>query len=109
MTLATLSTSGQADTTISKPRRRTQGDFIEGVVRSAVTGGAKDLSMQELKSLLARKYDTAMDMSVISRVVNELVNADRLVRDAEHKRTCTISQALIQPISVPKVQARMFS
>ncbi len=99
----------QGGATISKPRRRTQGDFIEGVVRSAVTGGAKDLSMQELKSLLARQYDTAMDMSVISRIVNGLVEDKRLVRDSDHKRACTVSGVLISPIAVPLVQARMFA
>lgn len=107
MMAATALVAGAA--TISKPHRRTQADFIEGVVRQALTGGSKDLSMQELKSLLARQYDTAMDMSVISRVVNELVTAKRLARDVEHKRPCTVSGALIQPISMPMVQARMFA
>lgn len=93
---------------ISKPRRRTQGDFIEGVVRCALTAGIKDLSMQELKNILARQYDTAMDMSVISRVVNELVAAGRLVRDQDHKRACSLSGVQIQPISMPLVQGRMF-
>lgn len=109
MTSATLSTSGQAGTTISKPRRRTQGDFIEGVVRSAVTGGAKDLSMQELKDLLARRYDMRMDMNVISRVVHELVSAGRLVRIEGNKRKCTLSKATVQPFTAPVVQSRMFS
>lgn len=99
----------QDNPTISKPRRRTQADFIEGVVRTAVTGGAKDLSMQELKDLLVRNYDMRMDMNVISRVVHELVTADRLVRHAEDKRPCTLSKATVQPFTVPVVQARMFS
>lgn len=99
-----------ADTsTISKPRRRTQADFIEGVVRSAVTGGTKDLSMQELKSLLERSYDMRMDMNVISRVVHDMVAAGRLVRHVEDKRACTLSKASVQPFTVPVVQARMFS
>lgn len=95
--------------TISQPRRRTQGDFIETVVRTAVTGGAKDLSMQELKDLLARSYDMRMDMNVISRVVHELVAAGRLVRHVDDKRPCTLSKATVQPFTVPVVQARMFS
>jgi len=106
---AVQSASAPNDTTISKPRKRTQGDFIEGVVRTAVTGGAKDLSMQELKDLLARNYDTRMDMNVISRVVHELVSAGRLVRHVDDKRSCTLSKATVQPFTVPVVQARMFS
>jgi len=99
----------QDSATISKPRRRTQADFIEGVVRTAVTGGAKDLSMQELKDLLARSYDMRMDLNVISRVVHELVATDRLVRRVEDKRACSLSKATVQPFTVPVVQARMFS
>ena len=98
----------QGSATISKPIRRTQADFIEAVVRSAVIGGTKDLSMQELKSLLARHHDTAMDMSSISRIVNGLVEDKRLVRDADHKRACTVSGVLISPIAVPLVQGRIF-
>jgi len=95
--------------TISKRRRRTQADFIEGVVRTAVTSGTKDLSMQELKDLLARRYDMRMDMNVISRVVHDLVAVGRLVRHDGAKRACTLSKASVQPFTVPVVQGRMFA
>ena len=101
------STTG--DVTISKPRRRTQGDFIEGVVRTAVTGGVKDLTLRELKDLLARQYDMQMDTSTLSRAVHDLVAVDRLVRHEADKRACTLSGATVQPFTVPVVQARMFA
>ncbi len=95
------------DVAISKPRRRTQGDFIEGVVRSAVTGGVKDLTLRELKDLLARQYDMQMDTSTLSRAVHDLVAVDRLVRHEKDKRACTLSKATVQPFTVPVVQARL--
>lgn len=99
--------STASDATISKPRRRTQGDFIEGVVRTAVTGGVKDLTLQELKALLARDYDVQMDTSTLSRAVHDLVAVDRLVRHEKDKRACTLSKATVQPFTVPVVQARL--
>lgn len=96
-----------SDATISKPRRRTQGDFIEGVVRTAVTGGVKDLTLRELKDLLARQYDMQMDTSTLSRAVHDLVAVGRLVRHEIDKRACTLSGATVQPFTVPVVQARL--
>lgn len=102
-------TSRDALGKISLSRQKTQGDLVEAVVRQAIARGAADVSLQELKKMLAHDYDTQMDLSIISRIVHGLVTSKRLVRNHTNRRPCTVSGVSIAPISLPQTQTRMFN
>ena len=66
------------------------------------------MSMQEIQAPLERAVARRVDMSTISARVNELVAAKRVVRDIDHPRACSVSGAMICPLSVAPKQVRAF-
>lgn len=87
--------------------RKSISDQIVSVVAQAMRSGRKDLSMREVKAELRRVYGSDPDMSTISGRVNELVAAERLVRDKQNRRPCMVTGHLIEPVSVPAEQGRL--
>ena len=103
-----------ADTSVEAMHRisttehfKSLGDLIVAIVRSAQAGGARDLSMREIKQALLVDYGRDVDMSTISPQVNRMVVCGRLLRDKDHPRVCSVSAVLITPLSVPVVQTRL--
>lgn len=92
---------------LSITARKTMGDRIHDVVAQACRAGEKDVSMREIQLRLNQSTGVYMDMSSISARVNALVCANRLVRDKEHTRPCSVTGKQIEPLSVPPVQARL--
>ncbi len=93
--------------------RKTLADKIHGVVQAAQRNGARDMSMREIQRTLAEREVDAngrplwVDVSSISGRVNELVAAQRLLRDRAHPRPCLVSGRMIEPLSVPVRQERL--
>lgn len=106
-------TSRQSLAAVGLGGRKTLADKIFGVVQAAQRNGAKDMSMREIQQALASSsFDDAgrplwVDVSSISGRGNELVAAERLVRDRLNTRPCRISGRLIEPLSVPARQERL--
>jgi hypothetical protein len=102
------SSSIEAHSQISNPKRKSKADLIESVVVVAMRSGATDLSMREIQAGLLSRFDMRLDLSSISARVNELVAAGRLLRDKTYTRPCRVTGAGVHPVCAPMEQVRMF-
>lgn len=103
------STSIEAISRLSTPKRKSKSDLIESVVVVAMRSGAADLSMREIQAGLESRFDMRLDLSTISARVNELVTAGRLLRDKTYVRPCRITGVGVHPVSAPMEQVRLFA
>lgn len=101
------STSRDALQSFGLSGQKTQADAIFVVVQQACRSGIKDMSLQEIKQAYRRLYEREIDVSSVSARVNNLVAAQRLVRDTD-TRPCAVSGKGVHPVSVPAKQALMF-
>lgn len=88
---------------------KTQNDRVEAIV--AANEG--DMSLGEIKFIYRELFQRGMpehkkiEANIVSRIVNTLIAAKRLVRD-EGTRKCKFTDAEIHPVRIPVRQNNLF-
>ena len=99
-------TSAMALQGLGLKRRETLGHKVYAVVAQAVAEGSANLSAREVQALFEQHHHIRLEMSTLSGVINNLVQAERLQRILE-PRACTVTGRQIQPIKPVPKQGRL--
>ncbi|WP_157991631.1 hypothetical protein [Caldimonas tepidiphila] len=96
----------QALADIGLERQRHQNDDVEDVVRAAQRNGMDGLTRSEIRERLELITSRRWEGSTVSRCVNGLIAAERLVQLGQ-RRECSVTGRVVTVVAVPAVQARL--
>lgn len=102
-------TSREALTGMSLPHRKLLLDEVATAIEQLMRAGQKDVSMREIQRHLEVHMGRRIDVSSISGRVNELEAANRVHRDRERTRPCSITGKGVHPLTIQPAQQRMFA
>lgn len=104
--VSTVDTSSAGLAALGLKRMARQQQAIFDVVLACQRGGARDVSLTEIRDAYERKHGQRIDLNRVSARVSNLVAAKRLERRAD-TRACTVSERQVHPVYVPEKQARL--
>jgi hypothetical protein len=81
-------------------------DDIYLVIALACRAGAVDLTRREIRELAEQRFERRIDSSWISRCVNDLVKAQRVLERPDN-RVCTVTGNMVGAVYVVMKQQRM--
>lgn len=87
-------------------RRETLSHKVYAVIAQAVSEGSANMSAREAQALFEQHHRVRVEMSTLSGIINNLIQAQRLQRILD-PRVCIVTGRLIQPVKPVPKQGRL--